>query len=336
MEEVADRIVGIDNIKGLLLLLNCTSHIMLRPWIVDVIVRPTSTYYVPLFIFISGYLCKPKPLHVSIWGGHKSLLYKRLRTLIVPYFFFSIFALINGIGVGEDINSMLWQMLYEGRSCHAATPMYFVALLFMVSLTFTWVTWNKVLSKLISLTLIVIGLMLFWFYLKDLPVKLPWYLNDLPFYGSFFLSGFMVGRIIEKYKMVSIYYKTKSIFVLFAGMMLLIGIWGLFNPIKGTLLALVCPVCLISSIIFIINTFNRVDRFFNTPQNFLVFIAVNGIVVLGAHNFLNGYYHYVLKHFGITLNEWVSFASTFIIMYGTLYYFLVPFMNRYLYKVLGK
>jgi hypothetical protein len=36
------------------------------------------------------------------------------------------------------------------------------------------------------------------------------------------------------------------------------------------------------------------------------------------------------------LNEWVSFIATFVIIYGTLYYFLVPFMNRYLYKVLGK
>lgn len=67
---VADegRIVWIDNVKGLLLLFTCTSHIMVRPWMVDQILSPTPTYYVPLFIFISGYLCKSNR-YATTWGG---------------------------------------------------------------------------------------------------------------------------------------------------------------------------------------------------------------------------------------------------------------------------
>ncbi len=69
METAVNRIVWIDNLKGLLLLLNCTSHIMLRPWIISAIVKPTASYYVPLFIFLSGYLCKSKVPYLSFWGA---------------------------------------------------------------------------------------------------------------------------------------------------------------------------------------------------------------------------------------------------------------------------
>ena len=336
MEVAINRIIWIDNLKGLLLLLNCTSHIMLRPCIISAIVRPTASYYVPLFIFLSGYLCKPKVPHLSFCGGQISLLCKRFKTLIVPYFFFSIVALLNGLVVGEELNDMLWQMLYEGRSCHAATPMYFVALLFMVSMTFTWITWNQLLSKIGSLIVVIMALMTLWFYIKDLPVELPWYLNDLPFYGSFFLSGFMIRRIANRYQLLPMSFSIRAFSAILAVILMIIGVWGLINPIKGTFMALVCPVCLVSCVILLIHSFVKVNKLLNIPHKFLVFMAVNGIAVLGAHNFINGYFHFCLKQFDVVLNEWVSFIATFVIIYGTLYYFLVPFMNRYLYKVLGK
>lgn len=335
MGSSSDRITWVDNVKGLLLLLNCSSHIIMRPPLISLIVGYTSTYYVPLFVFLSGYLCKPNLSRLSKRGGYKKLIEKRFRLLLIPYFFFSLFALVHGWVDGKDVSQMLWQMFYEGRGCFAATPLYFVTLLFVVSLSFTWIVWDDKLSKERSLAIIIICLIFFWLLTKDVGWNLPWHLNRLPFYGAYFLTGYMVRLIENRCKVIldSTNKETKTLLV--SGVLLIMGWLGFVIPISGTFLAYVCPISLIVGIIILINLYPRVG-FSRKPYRFLRYIAINGIIILGTHDFVNGYYHYILKHYGIVLNEWGNFISSFIIIAVTLYFVIVPIMNNYLYKVLGK
>ena len=59
------RIGWVDNVKGLLLMLTCLSHIVIRPDLISYILQYTPTYYVPLFFIVSGYLVKPRNRDVS-------------------------------------------------------------------------------------------------------------------------------------------------------------------------------------------------------------------------------------------------------------------------------
>ena len=237
------RIVWIDNLKGLLLLLTCTSHFIPRPLIVSAILKPTPTYYVPLFVFLSGYLSKIDLNESANWGGQKILMKKKFKRLLIPYFFFSFLGLVSGFATGENMGEMIWRIFYYGTSCHAATPIWFAAMLFMVSVTFSWIIWSKRLSKLPVLLVIIACLSLFWYFTIDHQVKLPWYIHSLPFYGPFFLLGYAT-KLIEKGYWRNWQEKTGVLPKLFVILALCIGFYGLVNPIKGTILSIICPVSL--------------------------------------------------------------------------------------------
>lgn len=329
-----NRITWVDNIKGLLLLFTCSSHFVKRPWIISQILDPTPTYYVPLFIFMSGYLCKPRNEGLSVWEGQKMLIYRRFRVLVIPYFFFSLLGLISGIASGEEAQSMLIQMLYYGSGCHAATPTYFFTLLFVTSLAFTWVTWNIKLRRILSLSLIICGLVFVWLLTKDLSLQLPWHLKNLPFYGAFFLSGYTI-RTFEKEKLAD--YKRDALEEgIIALLLLILGFGGMFLSITGTVLSIICPVSLMAGVILLINVCSQAWRVLNIRMHFLHFMSINGVAVLGAHVFIYGIILSLLRDISLEINEWIWFAFCFVVTYGLLYFVIVPFMNRYLYMVLGK
>ena len=330
------RIVWVDNLKGLLLLLTCTSHFIPKPWIIAVILKPTPTYYVPLFIFLSGYLCKPLPPDLTIWGGQKNLVKKRFRILIIPYFFFSALGLISGYFTGEDINTMIWEVFYFGTSCHAARPIWFVACLFMISISFTWITWLNKLPKLHTLITIVFGLLAIWLFTKDTQIRSPWYIKSLPWHGSFFLLGFIIKTIESEYLENWKQRKDKIIIWTFLILLIFVGVWGLINPIKGTLLAIVCPVSLMTGFIGCTHLSQSVFALASKPVQFLQFVAINGVAILGTHNFVSGLFHFVEVHSGIMIHPWVSFIFIFTLVWLFLYYIAIPYMNRFLYKLIGK
>lgn len=330
------RIVWVDNMKGLLLLLTCTSHFVPKPWIVAAILKPTPTYYVPLFIFLSGYLCKPLSPDLKVWGGQMRLIKKKFGRLIIPYFFFSALGLISGCFTGEDVNTMIWEIFYFGTSCHAARPIWFVACLFMVSISFTWITWFNKLSSLPTLITIIVFLLVIWSYTKDVHIYLPWYIKSLPWHGSFFLLGFIVKTIESEYLENWKQRNDKIMIWIFIILLIFVGVWGFMNPIKGTILAFVCPVSLMTGIIGCTHLSQSVFVLASRPMQFLQFVAINGVAILGAHNFVSGLFHFVEVQSGIMIHPSVSFIITFSIVWLFLYYIAIPFMNRFMYKLLGR
>lgn len=329
------RIAWIDNYKGLLLVLTCSSHIGDKPWLIEQIMKPVPTYYVPLFIFLSGFLCKPNRPDLSVWGGQKVLIRKRVKCLLVSYLFFSMLALIHGCIMGHEISKMLHQMLWNGSSCGIATPMYFVGILFVVSIVFTWIIWyNNSSSSLPRLSVIIVTLTVLWLLTKEVDVDMPWHTKDLPFWGAFFLSGYALRLLLKDLSSQSSGPMKMGFFVTF--ILILIGIIGLRLPIKGTLLAVVCPISLMMGLFFLTN-FSRLGRFVQKPNIFLQYVSVNGLVILGAHNFVNIYMGRFLRQFEVFNNHgWLFFVMSFIVISILLYFVVVPVMNTYLYSILGK
>ena len=342
------RIVWVDNIKGILLFLTSSVHIMNRPWPISLLYSPTQTYYVPLFVVLSGYLCKPLHANLSKWGGYKLLLIKRVKTLIVPYLFFSIIAFIHGIILDHDVVGMLIQVFYSGFACGAAAPMWFVSMLFVTSVTFTWITWSKKLSHIYSIALIVVALSVLWLLVKDVifnhPHKIepflgggfPWHLRELPYWGALFLSGYLIQRVEMLFKKNSDNNSWSRIVVisLILIIMTVIGVGGLFMPIKNTIWAIVCPICLMSVIVYLIKY--KPYSVLNQSFRSLHFISFNAIVILGTHVFLYGYIQHVLKQYVFFQNQWVNYFVNLILISLILYFIVVPFMNRYMYRFVGK
>lgn len=81
------RILWIDTLKGVLLFLICLSHFSNLSYPIKYLIAPTASYWVPMFFVLSGYLYQDK-------RSFKSYIYKKTRTLLIPYFFFSFLFLI--------------------------------------------------------------------------------------------------------------------------------------------------------------------------------------------------------------------------------------------------
>lgn len=85
------RIIWIDIVKGCLLVFICCSHFGALPQSIALLTKPTATYWVPLFFFLSGYL-----FHGN--NNFSEYIQKKVRTLLLPYIAFSlIFIILTGI-----------------------------------------------------------------------------------------------------------------------------------------------------------------------------------------------------------------------------------------------
>lgn len=251
------------------------------------------------------------------------MLFKKTKSLLIPYLFFSIIALLQLRG--DNFTKGLHQMLYAGSSCGFATPMWFVGGLFVTSIVFIPLIYVGKLAKK-GIMFIIIGVCIAaWLLSKDASISLPWHITSLLQLGTLFLSGFYM----RQYVIIN----NKSILCIAILILLLLGSYGFFYNIKDTLWSLLCPVAMSASIILLC----RSNEDSIVDIKVLRWVSVNGIIVLGAHYFLYRYFHVFVKHISwIANNDWIFFSISFILVYSSLYFIVVPAMNTYGYKMLGK
>ena len=245
--------------------------------------------------------------------------------LFIPYLFFSLLALFHA--TPQDYFSMIYQALYIGSSCGIATPMWFVGTLLVVSVVFTPIIWiiQRNNWKLTYEFLLLAMLFVIWYSTKDIRLTLPWHIKGLPFFGILFISGAVIRK--RQYLL-----NTIPLFVIL--LVCIIGGLGLIVPISGTPLAPICPIAVTFVIICLADKFEGVRE---TRLPILEWVSINGLVILGAHNFLYRYYHVVANHISVIAStDTVLFIYSFILVYTTLYLIIVPFMNTYCYHILGK
>ena len=117
------RIIWIDIVKGCLLVFICCSHFGALPQSIALLTKPTATYWVPLFFFLSGYL-----FHGN--NNFSEYIQKKVRTLLLPYIAFSlIFIIIDWntyISSVPQIKANLYSIFVAGTGSEKAPPLWFV------------------------------------------------------------------------------------------------------------------------------------------------------------------------------------------------------------------
>lgn len=119
-----ERIAYIDTVKGILIVLMLIGHI----WNVGVIHDFIYSFHMPAFFFISGILLKKSS---SLMKPLRTAIFKKILSLLVPYLFFEIFAILIHITQYGMILNMKGY-LFEILSLHLFNgPLWFLFVMFL-------------------------------------------------------------------------------------------------------------------------------------------------------------------------------------------------------------
>lgn len=135
---MSQRDITIDIAKGIGIFLVVLGHVPIPMWLAT----PIYIFHMPLFFFLSGMF-----FHLN--EDRKMGLYKKIRTLIIPYFFFAFCGntsnVLRDLLFYHTVNIKTVFDLFNG----AASPLWFLICLFgcyllsRISSLFTWVSETK-------------------------------------------------------------------------------------------------------------------------------------------------------------------------------------------------
>lgn len=185
--KLVGRVDWVDITKGIAIFLMVCGHTgipkSLSNWI--------WSFHMPLFFFMSGLLYNPDK-YICLGG----LLKKRLRTLLIPYMFFSVVALF----LTSDISFISWMRHGWLNGC----ALWFIPVLFFTELiSYAIIKYLKRYICFCGILLATIGYLLF---LKSIRLL---YNVDVCFYASlFYLFGFYSRDVIKNYN-----FKTYMFFI---------------------------------------------------------------------------------------------------------------------------
>lgn len=311
-----NRILWLDNLKGLLLILTCCSHFNIKHSFAEPFLSYTSTYYVPMFFVASGFLSKS---NIESW---KDIVIKKTKSLLIPYFFFSIIALLHSNST--SLLGDLKQFLYTGSSCGIATPMWFVATLYVINLSCAPIIASCKNKKYLFVVLLL--LLFLWCIIRGKHFDAPWHLMSIPFYGSLYIGGYLIKEYTPKH---SSNFIDIILFITVA-----LGGVGFIIDIKDSLLSFFCPL-FIFYFVFCLSI--RIKRWYVVDRKLLTYVSFNGIIILGFHNFIFRYWHFAAKHLNlITESSSVNFCISFIVVISTLYLLIIPFSNNFLFYIFNR
>lgn len=177
------RYENIDFMKGICILLVVATHLDLPILSYSCF----SLFRMPLYYFLSG-------IFFSRYDGFRTFLIKKTNNLIIPYLFFSIFTII-AISVFYIRKDCTLQEAYiESGPLHNG-PIWFLVSLYEVGIIIYFVSDIK--SKSLQF-LVVLMLSLSGYYLCQIGIVLPFYLNTA-LLGVFF---YYVGFLLRRYKIL--------------------------------------------------------------------------------------------------------------------------------------
>ncbi|MFK2114965.1 acyltransferase family protein [Bacteroides fragilis] len=324
------RIIWINLIKGSLLIFICCSHFEELPPHATLLVKPTATYWVPLFFFLSGYL-----FHSN--NNFKKYIQRKSQTLLCPYIVFSfIFLIIDWntyISPISQIETNLYRIFIAGIGPEKASPLWFIIVLYIASVFFPLINSIKRLyCKIIAIFLLSIVAYL----MSEYDIKLPLMLHILPSTIIYMCIGQYVKTSLSSFRMNPFTYLA-MVTLTFA-----IGLIGLFfinlgdfhlNKINSYPLFYLCPISLGIFLVLILNKYESNIATFNYLKP-LTWVAQNGVIILATHCYLIFIYNTIsntLNINSIVINFILKFSFVFIILFTL----IIPFCNRYLYWILG-
>lgn len=330
---MTERIKWIDIIKGLLLLLICFSHFGDLPILIKYLTAPTASYWVPLFFILSGFLFSKNKYPIFY-----DYLKAKSKTLLRPYLIFLLIFIILDWNTYTTLNGFtnnIYNIFIYGGPMKAS-PLWFVWVLFTASLlSYLIIIMAKGWKRIFIITLLSIYSLL----LSAYNVTLPFLIHIIPSACIFIIAGYYLCSIIKHSQNWSILKYTLITFFSFIG-----GIVGIFFPLgdfhlnkiesypmfyfSPILFGLFCSLCLSK-------LDNRIkdDNLFS---NIAIWIAQNGIIILAFHCYLIIILDIIYNKINFPQDITVYFICKFCFVFMFLYTLIVPFINNYLYRFLGK
>ena len=188
------RIDWVDYAKVFLIYLVTLAHIPACKPVYDTF----CTFLIPAFFFLSGYF-----FSYEKYPRFLPFLRKRLKTLMVPYFFLALMAYVFWLligrhyGVNTGSNVQWWQPLVgilfgNGEEMAQAVPLWFVMSLFVMEMAF-WFIGRCIRGRgfVMLAVLIVVG----WGNYRFVALPLPFGINPAVACVPFYLFGMMVRKM---------------------------------------------------------------------------------------------------------------------------------------------
>jgi acyltransferase len=197
------RIDWVDSLKAIgIFFVVMAHHDKEIPW---GLVKYIYSFHIPLFFFISGFLFRP-----AKYATTGNFIIRRLRTLILPYFVFSLISYVlmlgfqawqNGLSSIElsDLAKSIVAIFISANDIIPMPnrPMWFITCLFTVEVLFYFIhkltTYNRSTQSFLIATIILLssfGIL----YDLNVTIRLAWGIdtafNAFPFYGA----GFLISR----------------------------------------------------------------------------------------------------------------------------------------------
>lgn len=295
----------IDSLKGMAIILVVIGHINN---VSNELNQYIYSFHMPLFFFISGYLFNFEK-YADIG---KKYLVKKIDSLIIPYFFFSVISYMFYITMDslyqpqiqnvevfrEGIFFNLYVIICSASRYLINTPLWFLPCLFITEALFF------VLKKCFKDHYIVIFTIIFSFigflYHSCIPLRLPWG-ADIAFTGIVFYSaGYLFRNNYE-----NIFFRKNCSFILFLFLMQIVLSFA--NPIVD-----MYSLNYNNYVLFYISAFSGIltyTYFFKMikPLEILKFYGRNSLTILGFHYLIISVLKYLLpslfKFFNLEVSE---------------------------------
>lgn len=193
-----ERKKWIDITKGIGIILVVLGHSnLLLTGITDDsnITKYIYSFHMPLFFYISGYLYSP-----SKYKNFKELGNKKFRSLIIPYIYFSLLAILFDIVrfKGDfQLTDEIFNFFYIGERVVWNDPLWYLVCLFFIEVIFYWIAQIKN-NKVYLFTLLLSSLIGYWLSYENitLPFGISIALVGITFYGiGYFVSNINLRKI---------------------------------------------------------------------------------------------------------------------------------------------
>lgn len=359
MNKGCNRIVWIDNWKGLMLLVVCLGHYYVPIpglWLL-------STLHVASFFFLSGVLFKFDNVF-----SFKSFFRRKCHSLLIPYFTLSLFfffldpclydyhrlifepehkALMSFLSPSFFQYDSSWKLavihllsiFVEGKSSEITASMWFVFSLFSIELV-VYVL-NKISRKLNSIStffllLSALGCCLTGWTLWINNIFLLWHIEVTLTAGAITLFGFLskplIERLINRRSIELFFFAAISAVLYIYGLNIngVINLHGnyLCHNLWGYIITIVFGLYLYLLLMIILN---RVKDNFKVGF-FLRYISVNSMCILAVHYWAGKMCRYMLPR----LQDEYFFPYIQLLIGITACCFFIPIFNNYLPWMVGK
>jgi fucose 4-O-acetylase-like acetyltransferase len=308
------RIRYIDVARGLGIFLVIIGHLNTDELLHNLI----YSFHMPFFFFLSGYLNNRT-------SNFKILLSKKLRTLIVPYFFFGLLSILIMILLKiltknpieyRHFEDFLRIFYYTGNPLPMNKVIWFLAVLFWVEV-FNYVLKEVNFILKISFTLILGYLVAYCFNI--IGIRIPFGLDILPMALCFFLFGLACRTYLLKY---FIKLKSLSVFIIASIMLLLVNY---AFPIHVDMLKLEYNNIFLLLLCFILGSISILSLSMLISRNKIIeFYGKNSLIVLGVHLILIKLLNVLGAMLKVDIKWYFQFSIIILLMFP-----IIILLNKY-------